>query len=202
MKSKKLISVLCAVSMILAALPAASAVEPKAALSKVAGQTVPIQVVEETENGLVSRVINVAIPAGATVEEETAIIHAAALGKNAAVPFSASASDVISSESNLHITHNDVKIGGGILERDYKRIIVDVQIESIGGNTTLWIQFQNKDTGSGSVWNEVDIYHYPWRVIFSSSSFAMKEGQEIAIYAHTRNLNAELSSCVVQGSTT
>lgn len=198
MKTKKFVSVLCACAMLLSALPFASAAEP---LSEFAGQTLPVQVVEETENGLDSRMIQVAIPEGATRAEEDALVYDAVFGSTA-TPFStrAGTAEVIGEkEETVMLLSEETKVMEGTFRRNYSRIIIDFVIETFSGNTPLYVQARNLSTGDQSSWGTMSPTVKPWRVIFYSSSFDMRANQNFEIYAHTNGFDVVISSCLVQG---
>lgn len=200
MKLRKMLSVLCAAALLISALPAASAVEAEP-LSEYAGKTLPVQVVEDTDNGLVSRIVEVAIPEGATKAEEDALVYAAAFGTP--VTRSANATDTISVEGDFYITNSNKKIGGGTLARDYKRIFVDVNVSLESINTRLWVQYRNLTKGEDSYWTEIPLSSL--RVIFyrDNDELPMNQGDDVAIYCHTTGVyNVTLHTCVVQGTTT
>lgn len=77
MKLRKIFSALCAIAILTATLPTVSAAEVEP-LSEYAGQTIAVQAIEETESGLVSHVVEVTIPEGATETEARTLIYATA----------------------------------------------------------------------------------------------------------------------------
>lgn len=203
MKSKKLISVLCAVSMILSALPAASAAEP---VSKYAGKTISVQVVEDTEDGMVSRIVEVAIPARATKSQETELVYAAAQGEEYA-PLSSGIQpyatwDIISSENYFTLSGSKTKIGGGTLKQAYKRIAVSVEVSK--PDTTISIMLRNGTDGGESNWEDVNYSQVTAPVyivmFYKSNKIQMTKGTPLEVYARTTGNRVDIGNCTVQGS--
>lgn len=198
MKTKKFVSVLCACAMLLSALPFASAAEP---LSEFAGQTIPVQAVEETEDGLVSRVIQVAIPKGATKAEEDALVYDAVFGASAAA-LSAQpriAEIICNNHEEIRVLGDEIKVAEGVMRHDYSQIVVDFVVESFSGNTPLYVQARNLATGGRTDWDAMSPWTKPWRVIFYSSRFTMEANQNFEIYARTNGFDFVISACLVQG---
>jgi len=201
---KKLISVLCAVSMILAVLPAASAAEP---VSKYAGQTISVQVVEDTEAGMVSRIIEVAIPAGATKSQETELIYAAAQGEECA-PLSSGIQpyatwDIISSENYFTLNTRGTMVGGGTLKQKYQRIGVSLELlSSFHPGASISVQLKNAEDGTNSGWKKLDLSQLVHIVIFyaESDNFDMLKGTDLEVYAKISTGTMEIGNCTVQGS--
>lgn len=201
MKTKKFVSVLCACAMLLSALPFASAAEP---VSEYAGQTIPVQVVEETEAGLTSRVIQVAIPEGATKAEEDAIIYSSAFDRDMLSAFSTNSSQSfpISVMKNISLSPTEEKkVGGGNLMPEgsskYEQIIIDITVKSATSSQTK-IYFQVKDVHTPSIatdWDSITINQT--RIIFNPSNLPTTD-EGIEVYAKTNEgCYAELSACTV-----
>lgn len=208
---KKLVSILCAVALLVSALPAASAVSAEP-LSKYAGKTIPVQVVEETENGLTSRVISVAIPEGATKAEENTLVCAAAVGR---VPgrtrFSNGTPDyyINSVDGEVKLQHNnEERIGGGTpVGASYSkldRITISFDVEDVS-QVEAWLGFQLRSSttpSSTTDWEEMQPLHNTWRVVFISSEFKELSNYNdgIDIYAKAlRNEAIIISNIVILG---
>lgn len=203
---KKLVSILCAVALLVSALPAATAAEP---LSEYAGKTIPVQVVEETENGFTSRVINVAIPENATKAEKDALVLSAASDCTASA-FSAKSSNmyILSTEENLVIGAAEKKVGGGPrpagMTGSFEKIVIAATITQSdgGGNTKLFFQVKdvaNPDNHTSWDAGELNINKFPWEVIIFCNGLPTSDSG-ISVYAKTvPDWYIYLSSCTVIG---
>lgn len=202
--SKKLTSILCAAALLVSALPAAAAVSADP-LSEYAGKTIPVQVVEDTKDGLVSRIINVAIPQGATKAEERAIIHAAAFGWDLVSAHSENEVMLdICSKTNFTINKTATWVGGKRLTDDLVQIVFDFCIAKMDSNTRLCAQVKNETADSTTDWVfDTETITFPGyeveRIIFKSSSIKMEAGDYISAYAKTNGGRIDLDYCYVTG---
>lgn len=204
MKTNKITSVLCAVAMLISALPAASAAE-KEPLSQYAGQTITVQAVEETDDGLVSRLVEVAIPEGATETEARTLILATAFEWDMVSPQSDDfAVTSLGSRSNFTVDSSDVRIiRPTTLSRTLNEIYVTFNISSAPSPSyPITVRVDNITTGGSSSENTVNasissdkLIH---EVVFKTSSIRMNQGDQIAVYASsTRSFS--ISYCSVTG---
>lgn len=184
---KKLVSILCAVALLVSALPAAAAAEP---LSEYAGKTVPVQVVEETENGLTSRVIHVAIPENATEEEASALISAAS-SSNGVSTYSTAGTDYVLSTLRGYVVEDEPKkVGGGIIPVagiSSITVIFDIGRFDHSGERLL-VQLRNMDNPSISInneWKSIVIVEDAWEVVFRSNQYVMNKGTNVGVFAKT-----------------
>ncbi len=197
MKTRKILRALCAVSMLLTSAVAATAAEP---VTENAGKTNPLQVVEETENGLVSRIIEVAIPEGATEAEKNDTINAAAFGPS--VPTRSSMPYLLSSMSNIDLTPEEQKVGGGdkMLSgyNKYEQITINISVKS-ASNTNTRLYFEVRDATNPDMstsWQDVSIN--ATEIVFGTKGLPSKPGKAINVYAKTSDgCYATLSSCRV-----
>lgn len=197
--SKKFVSVLCAVAMLVSALPAASAVSAEP-LSEYAGKTLPVQVVEETESGMTSRIIEVAIPEGATYAEERALVYSAAFGP---VPYSANQEVYfLSEEENITLTTAEQRVGGGARPSGvtyFNQVIVYAYVSS-AETTNANLKFQVRDTYNpdmATVWKDVSLMPNMQVIINCGGLPSTQRG--ISVYAKTTIGYVVLSRCSVQG---
>lgn len=208
MKIRKTLSILCAIAMLSSALPTASAVSTQA-ISENAGKVIPVQVVEDTKNGQVSRIIEVAIPQNATIEEENALIYSVAFGQDGATPFSANAETPydISYEEDITLRWEEQRVGGGkplgIDFNEIDELCIVFDIKSLDRSSTK-INFQVRSVAnpsSGSAWKTIAPHdEYPWKVVYHWSEYPIPGKGELDVYAKT-NLGgiAELNYCMVMG---
>lgn len=210
---KKMMSLVLAMTMILSALPAASAVSAEP-LSKYAGMTVPVQVVEETENGLTSRVINVAIPEGATEAEENALVCAAAVGRASGEMRSINATPayIISSMGSVTLRNNiEQKVGGGKPANasydDVDEIVIAFEVTSLSQtNAMLAFDLRSSTTPSSTTgWKSMRpnvSSTEEWKVVFVSHEFKTLSNYNGGIDVYAKALYNEmivLSSVFVFG---
>lgn len=199
MKNRRLIGLLCAIAMSLTlALPAgaASLSEPLQP-SDFAGETITCQVVEATAEGVTSRMVEVAIPAGTNVAEEVALVNAAALS-GGEVRSLGNVTYELSSRSNVTIRNTSTNVGGGLLQnQNYSYIVAQFVIETIGGSAQLQVQVKNETHGSATDWSEVNLYQYPQRVVFTSSNVNLTQNSNVQVYARTSLGSALASVCYV-----
>lgn len=200
---KKLVSILCAVALLVSALPAAAAAEP---LSEYAGKTVPVQAFDETENGWVSRIVEVAIPQGATETEANNLMYAAAFNQDGISAFSANETLYpLSTENDLEITATPQRVGGGSMPNGVQldQTLIRVNIGWVSGSSyNVHLLFQVRDLGdpvANTEWNELDMNHLPWEVYIRYNSFPVTN-QGISVYAKTSvDRHVFLNSCAVFG---
>lgn len=206
--SKKLTSILCAAALLVSALPAAAAVSADP-LSEYAGKTIPVQVVEETENGMTSRVIEVAIPEGATKAEKDALVFSAASNCTASA-FSAKSSNmyVLSTETDLVIRAAEQKVGGGPrpagMTGSFEKIAIAATITEAAGGANARLLFQVRDVANPdnrTSWDlgELNINKFPWEVVIFCNGLPTSDSG-ISVYAKTvPDWHIYLSSCTVIG---
>lgn len=139
MKLKQRISAFGVIAMLLSVIVPSRAVSlPEIeSLSEYAGETITCQVLADTEDGLTSRFVEVAIPEGATVEEEIALVNAAAFGADLYTRNVRATDDKLSVMRNFTITSEDTYVGGGAAKQDYKCVFAQFTVESMGGITTI-----------------------------------------------------------------
>lgn len=199
MKNRRRISLLCAIAMSLTlALPAgAASLSDPLQPSEFAGETITCQVVEATAEGVTSRMVEVAIPAGTNVAEEVALVNAAALSGGVARSLR-NVTYELSSRSNVTIRNSSTNVGGGLLQnQNYSYIVAQFVIETIGGSAQLQVQVKNETHGSATDWSEVNLYQYPQRVVFTSSNVNLTRNSSIQVYARTSLGSALASVCYV-----
>ena len=199
---KKLVSILCAAALLVSALPAASAVSAEP-LSEYAGKTIPVQVVEETENGLTSRIINVAIPEGTSPKGKDALVCAAALGRGTAATRS-----ITGTLYDITLGGEEQKVGGGtpkgVLFSAIDEVAILFSVESLSPART-WLQFQLRSStkpGSVTEWKRVQPYTQAWEVVFVTNEFRTlyNYSNGINVYGKTlSNDTAVLSHISVYG---
>lgn len=204
MKTKKFVSVLCACAMLLSALPFASAAEP---LSEFAGQTISVQVSEVAETGVDSRVIQVAIPEGATKAEEDAIVYAAALGQEAMIaPLSSGyAPRVISTKTNFTIHPTPLLIGSTNWlptgSTGYDEVIIDITFSPyVGGSHKVLFKVQDVHTPDNAVgWVPTTAAANVSRSItIGTRSLVTDPTKGINVYVKTEEGNSvQVSTCTV-----
>lgn len=202
---KKMMNLALVMVMVLSVLPAASAVSAEP-LSQYAGQTVPIQVMEETANGWVTRFVEVAIPEGATKAEELALTNSAVLGQGVASTFSAASETpyFLSETTDLVIRAQEQKVGGGKRPsgiEHFDKYAISVDIKSIG-STNVSLLFQIRDVANPSYtsnWVAMDINHWPWMLYIVCNGLPMSD-KGISVYSKTApDWPVTLNSCIVQG---
>lgn len=200
---KKLVSIFCAVALLVSALPAATAAEP---LSEYAGKTVPVQIVEETADGWVTRFVEVSIPEGSTKKEELALTNSAVFGQGAVSAFSTAAENsyFLSEMTNLVIDAQEQKVGGGKRPsgvEHFDKYAISVDIESVS-SPDVSLLFQIRDAYSTNItsrWVAMDINHWPWRLVIVCNDLPTSD-KGISVYAKTSpNWPMTLNSCTVQG---
>lgn len=122
MKTKKIVSVFCAVSMLLSICSFASAAETEPQLSACAGKTIHLHVTHVNFNGeLTEDYLNVDIPEGATQKEELELVNSAASSTVSPTTFSARANgiDEIAAWGGHTITTSYKTVGSVFLNRNY-----------------------------------------------------------------------------------
>lgn len=199
MKNRRRMSLLCAIALSLTlVLPAGGANLPEPLQpSEFAGETITCQVIQETSEGVASRMIEVAIPAEATVAEELALVNTAALGGGLARSLQ-NVTYELSSRSDVTIRNSSTNVGGGLLRnQDYSYIVAQFVIETIGGSSKLQVQVKNETHGSATDWSEVNLYQYPQRVVFTSSNVNLTQNSNLQVYARTTLGSALASVCYV-----
>ena len=170
---------------------AASAVST-APLSEYAGKTIPVQVVEETPNGLISRIINVAIPERATAKEETEFILTACDTSTASARSFNETNYGLSYVKGIRAEGDPRLVGYGTIPTN--DIISITTIFDIGEidhrGTNLLVQFQNDDRGYiDNPWETLNIESGVWQVVFRSSEYIWHEGNDISVYAKASQSN-------------
>lgn len=198
---KKLMSLVLAMTMVLSALPAAAAVDAEP-LSEYAGQTIPVQVVDVTENGCDSRIIEVAIPDGATKTSVRAIMNAAAFGSTAR-----SVNEMLyflSVEENIVLNTTAKRVGGGRRPSGvtyFNRAIIYAYVES-ATSTNVDLQFQVRDVDNpnmSTVWKTATLQPNMNIVINCGGLPSTEKG--ISVYAKTTvDWPVTLSECAVYGA--
>lgn len=202
-KSKKLVSALCAMAMLVSALPAASAAEAEP-VSEFAGKILPVQVVEETETGMTSRIVEVAIPEGATKAEEDALVYSTVLGGRTYSAARDSQSFVLSTERNLAISQTPSRVGGGNLMptgcNDYKAVMVDFTLNSYGsGGHEIYFQVRDVQYPDiATAWQSVKGTDSSRNIYIATGSLVTSIAKGISVYAKTEPGDyAEMEVCTV-----
>lgn len=201
--SKKLTSILCAVALLVSALPAASAVSTEP-LSEYAGQTIAVQAVDVSEAGTTSRIVEVSIPENATEAEANALAYSAAFSQGGISALSVNETLYpLSTENNLEITATPQRVGGGSMPSGVQldSTLVRVDIGWIG-SPDVRLLFQVRDLGGGvasTPWDELNMNNLPWQVYIRYSGFPVSN-RGIAVYAKTSvDRHVFLNSCKVFG---
>lgn len=137
---KKLVSILCAVALLVSALPAASAISSEA-LSEYAGQNIAVRVAYVQGNGEVAKeIVSVDIPQRARQKDEINLIRTAvsATAKSISANTVGSKGEQITARAPVNVTTSYSTVDGPIeLRRKYK---------------SLWFAFNNGTyTGSPSI---------------------------------------------------
>lgn len=198
-KSKKMLSVFCALSLLLVALPAASAVESEP-LSEYAGQTIAVQVVEDSGVDLISRIVKITIPEGATEAEKDALIYTAVTGKT---PLSARGDtvDFLYQENKyVEILPTPVKIAEGTTTMQLDELYVHMKFAGAPANG-LQLQVRNSFNDTSN-WKGVTFVNTPdpyYEVIFYSSDLGIRENTNISVWAKVPSGVAKLNYCYMAG---
>lgn len=178
-------------------------------LSQYAGKIVPVQIAEETENGWVTRFIEVAIPEGATKEEEIALTNAAVLGQGDVSTCSTNAETLyfLSETNNLVIKAQEQKVGGNKRPANVKQFdkyAISVDIKSMD-SSDVELLFQIRDAAHPSYtsnWVSMDLNHRPWLLYIICLGLPTSD-EGISVYAKTQpDWYVYLNYCVVQGIVT
>ena len=199
---KKLVSILCAAALLVSALPAASAVSAEP-LSEYAGKTIPVQVVEETENGLTSRIISVAIPEGTTKVEEDALV-CAVVGRASGKTRSSNAASglyLIDGVSGAVTLRNNIeeRIGGGTpagasySELDEITISFTVK-EASQSETRVGFELKSMTTPSSTTgWKEIRLQSNVWKVVFYTGEFKSLSNYNNGIDVYAKAMRNEMA---------
>lgn len=183
---KKLVSILCAVALLVSALPATSAVSAEP-LSEYAGKTISVQVVEETERAPISRIIEVAIPEGATLEEANALVRAASCPGGVSTFSMNQQTYGLSYIRGLMFNSEERRAGYGTLPSGqilYVTAEFDLNTNLIPSNAQLLVQYRNETLGTvNNPWKSIDIVNGVDKVLFYSHEYTLREGYNISIYA-------------------
>lgn len=154
-----------------------------------------------------SRVIQVAIPAGATKAEEDAIVYAAALGRDMAAPLSAksSVSFPLSTMKNFSLSQTPIRVGGGNLMPDgsteYEKIIVDITLSNQNsGERKLYFQVRDVRTPDmATAWQPETVKPGIAKTItIFTGGLPSVVSKGISVYAKTEpGYYVEVSACTV-----
>lgn len=201
---KKLVSILCAAALLVSALPAASAVNAEP-LSKYAGKTIPVQVIEETETGLTSRVINVAIPKGTTQEEEAVLLSRAA-SSNGATRSVNGTNYGLSYMRYVMITRDERRIGGGTLPNDnFVSVTAVLSVSDASADNQLLLRYHRENSGVVNKWRPIYAAPGVREFVFTQAEYVMHAGDDISIYAEVPeghgNVYLNYCSVIANGST-
>lgn len=205
MKLRKTLSVLCAIAMLASALPAASAAEAEP-LSEYAGQTITVQAIEQTENGPVSRLVEVAIPDGATEAEKDALVYSTAFGQDTATTRSVPSGILyqLSNYTDLEITQTVQKVGGGPRPdgvKYFNKAYIVTQVKS-AGSTNVGLVFQVKDADTPDAAPPavtVPIQPTAMEIVINCGGLPLT-AKGINVFCKTdRAWNVNLSFCTVYG---
>lgn len=203
-KSKKLLSVFCALSLLFAALPAASAVE-REPLSEYAGQTITVQAIEQGEAGQVSRLVEVAIPQGATASEARTLIYATAFNWDMASAHSDRfyVTDLGGKDNFTLSSLEETEIVNRTLKSELNEIYVTFHVGSHYPNARIEGKVDNITAGTSSRWEQDKNISDPTgnvikEVVFRTSNIRMDKGDEITIYAKSSG-NMTITACNVTG---
>lgn len=139
MKIKKMLAILCAAAMVVSS-TSAFAAKPEVKLSEYAGKTMTVMVAADDREE--DKVIEVAIPEGATVEEQQKLVSDAAYAAmygNAARAARASG-DFIGALGNAQIRTGARELADwGTLSRTYNRLEVDISNVATTGNASYMV---------------------------------------------------------------
>lgn len=203
MKKAHMLSVFTALSVMLSMVPFVNAAGND--LSDFEGQTIICQVVDVTEDGVITSSVDVSIPEGATKAQEDALIYAAIGEDTSANEFARvdpNHPDFLAEIQNPEITDlPGTLLYDGNLPRTYQRILVDITVTKVIGVSKLYVDFRNQYAGSFQSWTELDYERYPQRVIFRcSDGLIMNAGNHVEIRAYANPGTIIASYAQVAGS--
>lgn len=135
---KKFVSILCAVALLVSALPAASAVSAEP-LSEYAGETVSVHVTQIDIDGQTAEAyINVDVPKNATVLEAEDLLQAAAIATVDPVSRFRAAEEVdyLYTVGGVRFTTSYKSIQSVYMEHDYTRLVFMFNFGTFTGNPT------------------------------------------------------------------
>lgn len=156
---KRLTSIFCIMTLLISAFPAAAAANA-VPLSEFAGETIPVLVIDDTGNTTVSRVVNVAIPKGATKAKENALVRLAALGQDGGMS-TFSVNDTmheLSVKYDFSIRNTVDIVGEGDVPsgRTISQVAVDIDLRDFDRiDSVLQLQVVNKQTAKGGSWKRL-----------------------------------------------
>lgn len=195
MKIKKMLAILCAVAMVVSSMSAFAA-QPEAELSEFAGKTMKVMVsADDREEG---KLIEVAIPANATVEEQQALVDNAAYtamyGKRSAKNV-ANSGELNFAYSSLTFTTGAKEWARvGPLSQSYSKIKISIgNVKVSGGAKQLNVRLTNDTAASapGARWlaaveDNMDVY-----VWFTSGEYLnggrayLDQGETLHFWSYT-----------------
>lgn len=205
MKFRKVLSVLCAVTMLTSTLPAASAAEAES-LSEYAGGTVICQVYEMTGEGLAAVTYNVPIPAAATKEVEKEIVRNYVLtaGDSRTVQTRGyNAYEEISVKSNVRVVTAATNVGSGKAANSYDQVYVEFAGMVNHGATELKVQVENWNLGIKAE-KALDFsstaVNYVYFLLSDKTPFFVNAGNTVNTTARTDNGYVTATTCTVLGA--
>lgn len=195
MKIRNLISTLCAVAMLVSS-ASAFAVEPEVKLSEYAGKTMKVLVAADDREG--DKVIEVVIPANATVEEQQALVDNAAYtamyGKRSA--------KTVANSGELNFAYSSLTFSAGAkewarvgpLSQSYSKVKISIgNVKVSGGAKQLNVRLTNDTAASapGARWlaaleDNMDVY-----VWFTSGEYLnggrayLDQGETLHFWSYT-----------------
>lgn len=208
-KSKKFLSMLLAVSMIMAmSVSAYAADEPATEISKFAGQTMTVGLYRLAEDGSTIREeLHVDIPEGATVETQCKLVSEAAMAAVKPMALSANESylgqDRIDGDTDLRLTQADLSAPSGAelgdtftLSKNYEAIFVQFYdiVTQTGSPTKINVRVQNNDQSNS--YNVYDTDTINWTketakvVMYEGETYGggvcrLRSGDHISVWAST-----------------
>lgn len=204
MKTKKIVSAFCAVSMLLSLCSFASATEAEP-LSEYAGQTIAVQAIEETESGLASRVVEVTIPEGATEMEARTLIHATAFGWDLVSAHSDNfAVTDLGSKRNFTLVRNEeVQIISRTLANALNEIYVTYNITGYVSGFSIQTEVRNSSANDSSGWLNASVVDtidgtVIREVIFRLSDIRMNANDQIKVFGRSDRA-VDIGNCNVTG---
>lgn len=198
---KKMASLALVMAMLVSALPAASAAEP---VSKYAGKTITCAVYDADGDGTASRVIEVAVPEGATDREVQELADAAVIGADP-MPLSADSvmTNTISMEYDIVINGSwATEVGRGTTSDEVNSLYVSFnKIQPTMGNASqVYVTVKNEDTNKTSTRSfslgGANTFAY---FSYSQTQFKLNAGDSVVATAKTNAGEAEAEYCHIFG---
>lgn len=186
---KKLVSILCAATLLVSALPAASAVSAEP-LSEYAGKTIPVQVVKNTKDGLTSHIVEVAVPPNTTKTEERTLINAVALGKKVSARDADFIDTFLGQKDDVQVTGVSQEVIRKTLPRALDEVVVNFELTSINHpGECLLLEVANKTTDTSTGYHIIHVMDGIRRVVFAETEetglVPTAKGQTLSVNVET-----------------